>query len=250
MRSHVVKNRSFWNRSSDAYQRTHGEQLRNPKAWGVWEIPEAALGILGDVRGKRVLELGCGGAQWSAFLARDGGRLVGLDISESQLRHAREFLNEMQAQVPLVHADAERLPFADASFDIVFCDHGAVSFTDPHHTVPEAARVLAPGGRLAFNMSSPIHGLCWDAAADRIVDRLQRPYFGTHRLEDENEVDFNLPYGDWIRLFRSCRLAVENLVELRPPQSAETTYEGYAPLEWARQWPAENVWVLRKEQNS
>ena len=247
MHDHVAKNRRFWNAFSDLYQDTHGEQLRHPKAWGVWEIDESQLGILGDVRGKRVLELGCGGAQWSAFLARDGGRLVGLDVSERQLRHARAFLDELNVHVPLVQGDAETLPLADASFNIVFCDHGAPSFTDPRHTIPEAARVLADGGRLAFNISSPIRDICWEEEGDRVLDRFQRSYFGTHRLEDANEVDFNLPFGEWIRLFRQCRLAVEDLVEIRPPESARTTYAAYVPLEWARRWPAENVWVLRKE---
>jgi SAM-dependent methyltransferase len=247
MRDHVAKNRTHWNDSSDLYQETHGEQLLYPKAWGVWEIDESDLQILGDVRGKRVLELGCGAAQWSAFLARDGGRLVGLDVSERQLHHARGFLEQVGIQLPLVQADAEHLPFRDACFDVVFCDHGATSFTDPRHTIPEAARVLTPGGVLAFNISSAIRDMCWEAAGDRIVDRLQSSYFEMHRLEDENEVDFNLPYGGWIRLFRGCGLVIEDLVELRPPESAQTTYEDFVPLEWARRWPAENIWVLRKE---
>lgn len=247
MQEHVAKNRAHWNDASALYQETHGEQLRHPKAWGVWELDESDLRILGEVRGKRVLELGCGAAQWSAFLTQDGGRLVGLDVSERQLHHACLFLDQMEVQVPLVQGDAEHLPFRDASFELVFCDHGATSFTDPYRTIPEVARVLAPGGWLAFNISSPIRDICWQPDGDRITDRLQSSYFEMHRLEDENEVDFNLPYGEWVRLFRKYNLAVEDLVELRPPESARTTYVDYVPLEWARQWPAENVWVLRKE---
>jgi len=248
MRDHVRKNAAGWNARADEYQERHREQLLHPLAWGVWEIDEAELRILGDVRGKRVLELGCGAAQWSGFLARDRGAMpVGLDLSAGQLRHARRFTGELGVALPLVRGDAEALPFAGASFDLVFCDHGATSFTDPRHTVPEAARVLRPGGRFAFNMSSPLRDLCWNAERDEIVESLQRDYFGLFRLEEKDEVDFQLPYGGWIRLFRSAGLVVEDLVEIRPPAGAGTTYEGYAPLEWARRWPAENVWVLRKE---
>ncbi len=244
---HIRQNRATWNATSDAYQERHDEQLRHPKAWGVWELDESELDILGDVSGKRVLELGCGASQWGAFLARDGARMVGMDLSERQLAHARRFTTELGVTVPLVHANAERLPFRDASFDVVFCDHGATSFSDPFRTIPEAARVLAPGGRLAFNMSSPLRDVCYDAGKDAITDRLARSYFDLNRTVFDDTVDFQLPYGEWIRLFRRSGLVVEDLVEPRPPDDARTSYEDYAPLAWSRQWPSENVWVLRRE---
>jgi ubiquinone/menaquinone biosynthesis C-methylase UbiE len=149
--------------------------------------------------------------------------------------------------LPLVQAGAEDLPFAAASFDVVFCDHGAMSFTDPAQSVPEAARVLKLGGLFAFNMSSPLRDLCWIEEQDRLDDRLHGNYFELHRIEDANQVCFQLPYGEWIRLFRRCRLQVEDLIELRPGPDARTTYGDYASVEWARRLPAENLWKLRKE---
>ena len=148
---------------------------------------------------------------------------------------------------PLVHASAEAVPFPDASFDVVFCDHGAMTFADPHRTVPEAARLLRPGGRLAFNMTSPLRALVDDPTNGRATMCFQRDYFGTWRFgaADDEAVDFQLPYGDWIRLFRRHGLVVEDLIELRPPEGATTTYE-LAPLEWARRWPAEHIWKVRK----
>ena len=117
--------------------------------------------MLGDVAGMDVLEFGCGGGQWSISLARLGARPVGLDLSIRQLSHALRLMEGASERFPLVNANAERTPFADERFDLVFCDHGAMSFADPYLTVPEVARVLRPGGRFAFNIASPLIWLCW-----------------------------------------------------------------------------------------
>ena len=114
----------------------------------MWQLPDSELGILGDVAGKDVLELGCGAAQWSILLAGRGARVVGLDNSARQLEHARENMAAAGVDFPLVHAAAEEVPLPDASFDVVFCDHGGMTFGDPYRTVPEAARLLRPGGLL------------------------------------------------------------------------------------------------------
>jgi SAM-dependent methyltransferase len=166
---------------------------------------------------------------------------VGVDLSRAQLRAAAP------TRAPRVQGDAERLPFDDGVFDLVFCDHGATTFARPEACVAEAARVLRPGGRLAFCMSTPIRDLCWDDRGERLGTRLARDYFALDAIDDGESVCFQRPYGAWIRLFRSAALAVEDLVELRPPADATTTYEDYAPLSWARRWPAEHIWRLRKE---
>jgi SAM-dependent methyltransferase len=152
--------------------------------------------------------------------------------------------------MPLVQGSAEELPFADARFDLVFCDHGATSFTDPHATVPEVARVLRPGGRFVFDIATPFIWVAWpddDAPADRA---LHRPYFGMGRSEVRDEagttVEWQLPYGEWIRLFRANGFVIEDLIELRPGADATTTYGGYATLEWARDFPGEHIWSVRK----
>src|SRR5882672_11157210 len=151
MGDHVRQNRSYWDGESAQYQSDHSVDLTNRAlAWGVWRIPEEQLGALGPLDGKRVLELGCGGGQFSAALATQGVAVVGLDVSGAQLTHARA----NAPRLPLVHASAEDTPFADASFDVVFCDHGAMNFCDPDRTLPEVARLLRPRGRLAFATSS------------------------------------------------------------------------------------------------
>ena len=245
--SYVRRNRASWNREADEYQRDHASQLNrfDRPAWGVWQIPETELRVLGDVAGKDVLEFGCGGGQWSISLARLGARPVGLDLSIRQLSHALRLMKGASERFPLVNANAERTPFADERFDLVFCDHGAMSFADPYLTLPEVARVLRPGGRFAFNIASPLIWLCWGDGEEPPGPELVRSYFGLRR-ETWDSVEFQLPYGDWIRLFRSNGFEVLDLIELRPPARPRTTYPDFAPLAWARRWPGENIWKLRK----
>ena len=207
--------------------------------------PESKLRILGDVAGKDVLELGCGAAQWSILLAQRGARAVGLDNSARQFEHARRLIAEAGVDVRLVHAAAEEVPLPDVSFDVVFCDHGALTFGDPYRTVPEAARLLRPGGLFAFSHLTPLAMCCWVEETQTTDRRLVRPYFGMHRFEElpDEPVEFNLPHGEWIRLFREHGLSVEALVEVRPPEGAESSYRTAEETEWARNWPMEEIAV-------
>jgi SAM-dependent methyltransferase len=244
------RNQRAWDDDSDSYQREHGRMLRGERAlaWGIWRIPERELRVLGNVRGKRVLELGCGAAQWSLALAARRAQPVGLDNSFKQLLHAQASIKSSRRRLPLVQADAEFLPFKEDSFDVVFCDYGAMSFADPALTVPEVARVLRHGGVLAFSTTTPFLNACWPDGSDNVTRTLHNPYFGMRRAEwsADETVDFQLPYGEWIRLFRSNGLVVEDLLEIRPPSGARTTFPG-RPLSWARRWPAEMIWKVRKD---
>jgi len=238
-------NRAAWDRISDEYQERHKEFIGRPEPrWGMWQLPESELQILGDVAGKDVLELGCGAAQWSILLAAQGARCVGLDNSARQLEHARE----AGADFPLIHSAAEKVPLPDATFDIVFCDHGAMSFADPYQTVPEVARLLRPGGLFAFSHASPLAFICYSAETDSFEPRLVLPYFGMHAYQDnpDEPVEYNLPYGEWIRLFREHGFRIEALVEVQPPEGAETTYRSPEETEWARNWPMEEIWKCRR----
>ncbi len=246
--SDAERNRANWDRRSDEYQERNAEFIgrKDEPRWGMWQLPDSELGILGDVAGKDVLELGCGAAQWSILLAQRGARCVGLDNSARQLEHARELIAAAGVDFPLVHASADEVPLPDASFDVVFCDHGAMTFADPYRTVPEASRLLRPGGLLAFSHSTPLSELCWAEETDVIEPRLNRTYFHLHRIEWHEPVIFNLPYGEWVRLFREHGFRVEALVEVRPPEAAESTYRTAAETEWARSWPMEEIWRCRK----
>ncbi len=211
----------------------------------MWQIPEAELHVLGDVAGKDVLELGCGAGQWSISLAMLGARTVGLDLSPRQLEHARAAMAEAGVEFPLVEASAEDVPLDDESFDVVFCDHGAFNFADPTRLVPECARLLRPDGLLAFSMVTPVFDIFWNNDRETVGDEALNDYFEHRGFEDDGGVDFQLPYGEWIRLFRANGLVVEDLIELRPPPDAESSYD-LVTLEWARRLPAEHIWKAIK----
>ncbi|HVM34579.1 MAG TPA: class I SAM-dependent methyltransferase [Actinomycetota bacterium] len=239
-------NRAAWDRDSDDYQREHHSDLSGERraAWGVFRILEDRLRILGDVRGKEVLELGCGGAQWAVELAARGAHVVGLDNSSRQLEHARRLIQDEQVDVVLVQAAAEQVPFAESTFDIVFCDYGALTFADPAVALPEVARILRQGGLLAFTTLSPFFSMCFDDEAHETRDRLLRPYFGLGRDVWEDAVDYTPTYADWFRLFASNGFDILDLLEPRPEQNTVTSYQG-RPVEWSRRWPAELLWRVR-----
>jgi SAM-dependent methyltransferase len=245
----AAHNRLTWDEKADAYQERHAGQLADSggAAWGLWQVPESSLQVLGDVRGRDVLELGCGAAQWSIALAAAGARVTGLDNSARQLEHARKLMAAAAVEFPLVHASAEATPFGDASFDIVFCDYGAMTFADPYRTVPEAARLLRPGGRFAFSAHTPIVELAWPVGAERPGEALVCDYWGMHAIEEPGEpTSFQLAYGEWIRLFRDNGLLLEDLIELRPGEGAQSSYRDEQARAWAQRWPMEQIWRLRR----
>lgn len=246
---HAANNRRLWDRLADEYQAKHGPQLAasGGLAWGVWQLPESELQVLGDVRGRHILELGCGAAQWSIALRALGANVTGLDISERQLEYARRLMVEADVEFPLVHASAEATPFEDESFEIVFCDHGAMTFADPYLTVPEAARILRPGGLLAFSMSTPILDIAWPPGTEHPSAELLGDYWHLHALEEPDEpVAFQLRYGEWVRVFGENGFVIESLIELRPPPDANSSYRDDIDREWARRWPMEHIWRVRQ----
>jgi SAM-dependent methyltransferase len=242
MTADFERNRRAWDAASDAYQARHREQLsRIPASWGLWSLPEDDLRLLGDVAGLDVLEFGCGAAQWSIGLAKRGARVVALDNSARQLKHARTAIEAAGVDVRLVHAAGEHMPFAAASFDVAFSDHGAMSFASPDATIPEVARILRPGGIFAFNVEHPVHAVTWDDAAKGPSRELHHPYFALDRVDDplDGSVNFARPVSTYVELLLANGFAIERLLEPRPPSGAETTYGDFASETWSRDFPAE-----------
>lgn len=240
-------NRAFWDADAAGYQAAHGAALAaTPAGWGVWHLPESSMGVLGDVRGLDVLEYGCGGGQFGLALVAEGARVVGLDLSVAQLGHARRHAAATGHSMPLVCASASACPFPDASFDLVFCDHGAMSFCDPAATVPECARLLRDGGRLVFSVGTQLLYLTYDEARGRQTRRLQEPWRARWVVDNpEGTVDVVWSHGEWIRVLRAHDFVVDDLVEILAPPDARTTYD-LVPHSWARQWPAEEIWCCRR----
>jgi len=252
-REDVRATMASWEADSPEYQDRHRADLNrwDVLAWGTANIPEDQVGALGDVRGLDALELGCGACQFGIKVAMRGASVIGLDFSANQLAAAAPNFVESGVRFPIVRASAEEVPFADGSFDLVFCDHGAMSFADPHMTVAEASRVLRPGGRMVFNMATPIIFMCWPSEDGPPGRELLRPYFGMGRIQWEAgdpAVEWQLTYGSWIRLFRDNGFTIEDLIELRPGPEVETTFSEFAPVDWLRDFAGEHIWKVRKEQ--
>lgn len=242
----IGANRQHWNQISSAYQEEHDPQIgAAPRLWGMFSIPDSELHALGDVTGKRVLELGCGAGQWSRSLTAEGATVVGLDLSDAQLAAAAQAMET--ARYPLVQAAAQQLPFAPASFDVVFCDHGGLSWAPPRLAVAEAARVLRQGGRLVFTVTSPWFSACYDDAAGKVTACLQHSYFGPEAIQErDGAASYHLTYGAWIKTLLGAGLVVEDLIEPRPAPSLRNGYAEMDPPDWAHHWPAEMLWVARK----
>jgi SAM-dependent methyltransferase len=217
--------------------------------WGLWGVPESEVGALPDVAGLDVVELGCGTAYWSAWLARRGARPVGVDLTPSQLEIARSMQRESGLEFPLVEANAEDVPLPDASFDLAFSEYGASIWCDPSRWIPEAARLLRPGGRLVFMRNGVLAMLCArDGEDEQVGTELLRPYFGLGRLDwSDGTTNFCLGYGDQIRVLRGAGFELEAMVEVQAPADAQThpVYD-YVSADWARRWPSEEIWVARK----
>jgi SAM-dependent methyltransferase len=245
---HVERNRAVWDRQSPAWvEPGRRAWARDEPVWGLWALPERDVRALPPVRGKDVVELGCGTAYWSAWLARRGARVVGLDNSARQLATARALQREHGLAFPLLHADAERVPLAGGCFDLALSEYGASIWCDPYRWIPEAARLLRPGGELVFLKHGTLLTLCAPDGEDPADARLVRDYFGLHRLEwsGDESVEFTLPVGDWIRLVRGQGFEVLDLLELRAPAGASTRHPYVTPA-WAQRWPSEEIWRLRR----
>ncbi|MGE5273732.1 MAG: class I SAM-dependent methyltransferase [Verrucomicrobiota bacterium] len=248
--AHAAANREAWAREAAGYVAgAERSWAAEEITWGILGVPERGVGLLGEVAGKEVVELGCGTAYVSAWLARRGARPVGVDLAAEQLETARRMQEKHGLEFPLVHASAEDVPLPDASFDLAVSEYGASIWCEPDLWIAEAARLLRPGGELVFLVNGTFLMLT-SPDVDPVQPagtELLRPYFGMRRFEWESDdgIEFHLGYGDWIRVLTSHGFEVEALVELRNPGHDAGRY-GLFTAEWAERWPAEEMWKARK----
>ncbi len=253
MSDHVRENQAYWNMRAPQWVAA-GEaawSATEPR-WGIWAVPESQLGLLpADMTGTKAVELGCGTGYVSGWMARLGAEVTGIDMSEEQLTTARRLAAEHGAQLTLVHGNAESTPFEDESFDFAISEYGAAIWCDPYVWIPEAHRLLKPGGLLRFLGNHPLVPVFSPPDGSALVRQLQRPYFGSRKFDwsqvevDPGGIEFNLTFQDWIELFVATGFVVEGFKEPRPVQiSGRERF--FVSDEWALSWPSEQVWYLRK----
>jgi SAM-dependent methyltransferase len=247
--SDAAKNAALWTQTNAEYtdERASDNWALDSIHWGIWAIDESELNVLGAVDGLDVVELGCGTAYFSAWLAKRGARPIGVDITTAQLDTARRQMVATGIEFPLIEADASVTGLPDASADLVLSEYGASIWVDPYRWIPEAARLLRPGGRLIFLRNSTLVILCSDDEVPA-KERLVHPQFGMKRFEwPDGGVEFHLPHGEWIDLLRANGFEIERLIEIQAPPEAETHHHySYVTAEWAKKWPCEEIWAARK----
>jgi SAM-dependent methyltransferase len=247
----IAGNIEEWTRNNATYTDTNAERAWTPReiTWGVFGVRDDAIGSpLGDVAGLDVVELGCGTAYFSAQLAYRGARPVGVDPTPAQLASARRMQAQGGPVFPLIEAPGERVPLPDASFDLAFSEYGASLWADPTLWIPEAARLLRPHGRLVFLTNSTLAYLCYPEVGP-VTESLQRPLFGMGRIQwpDTPGTEFHLSHGGWIALLRANGFEIDDLIEAQAPPDAQTHgHYDDIPADWARRWPAEEIWVAHK----
>ena len=241
-----------WTRENAEYTDGHAGEAwaRDEISYGIWHVPESELHALPDLAGKDVVELGCGTAYFGAWLKKAGAaRVVGVDPTPAQLETARRCNEKFGLGLEFVEAFAEDVPLPADSFDLVVSEYGASLWADPYKWIPEAARLLRPGGELVFLRNSTLVILCSPDEDVAAVETLQRPQFGMHRFswsDGEGAVEYHLSHGDWIRLLRANGFELLDLIEIQAPADAEThEHYAYVTADWARKWPAEEIWRAR-----
>jgi SAM-dependent methyltransferase len=250
---HVELNRRHWDRQAREYVGPGERAWRNEPNWGIWRVPETELGLLpDDMTGMRAIELGCGTAYVSAYMARRGADVVAIDVSEEQLATARRLANEHDVAIEFIHGNAETVPEPDGSFDYAVSEYGAAIWADPYVWIPEAVRLLKPGGLLVFLGNHPLVPLVQPIDEDAPTGwTLINPYFDMHRIEwydgEDRGVEFHLPWSRWVSLFNDVGLEILEYHELRSPGPGDEINH-YASASWAYDYPTEQVWKLRRRQ--
>jgi SAM-dependent methyltransferase len=244
--SDLAINRALWDTvNADFTDRRASEAwAKSEITWGLFEVSEREIGVLGDVANRDVVELGCGTAYFSAWLARRGARSVGVDLSPAQLATARRCQQECSLHFPLVEASAEAVPLIGGRFDLVLSEYGASVWCDPSRWVREAARLLRPGGRLVFLTNSVLAALCVPPDEGVAEERLRRPQRGMNRVHwPGGGIEYHPSHGDWVRILRANGFVIEQLCELYAPLHAEVPeYYEIASSDWAAKWPIEDLW--------
>lgn len=247
-RDHIERNRAAWECWAPRYEAVARKAWQEPLGWGIWKLPESRARLLEGIKPHAdVIELGCGTAAISGWLARMGLKPIGVDLVRAQLETAAQLEREFGVSFGLLCANAEKLHFDTASFDVAISEYGASLWCDPRLWLREAHRLLRPNGRLIFITNSPLLMACTPEDGGPARDQLVRDYFSNYRMEfpGDGAIEFHPTHGEWVQLQRATGFELDRLIEVQAPSTASGDFD-FATPEWAKRWPSEDIWVLRK----
>jgi len=249
---HVLENRNHWDRVApqwvDAAERSWAA---TSPSWGIWGIDESELNLLpASMAGMQAIELGCGTAYISAWMARRGATVTGVDNSQRQLDTARRLMMEYEQPLTLLHGNAEAIPLKDSSFDFAISEYGAAIWCDPYVWIPEASRLLRQNGQLVFIANHPLATICTPVTGEDCDEHLHQSYFELYRQDwrdaevDPGGIEFNLTTSEWLRLFRKTGFEVVDYHEPQAPADWKDKRQFFVSGGWAGRWPSEQIWQL------
>lgn len=252
-KDHVSINRDVWDADAANWVEMGERHWRfETPVWGNWGVSEDELGLMpADMTGMQAVELGCGTGYVSAWMARRGAQVTGIDVSPQQLATARRLASEHGADITFIEGNAEKTGLPSGSFDYAISEYGAAIWCPPAVWLQEAWRLLKPGGRLAFLGNHPLMILCTPNSGADTEKVLHRPYKGMTGADwteveiDPSGVSFNLTTSDWMALFAKIGFSVTGYDELYAPEDAFGS-RGGVPADWAKVYPSEQVWHLQK----
>jgi SAM-dependent methyltransferase len=248
----VAANSAWWDADADDYHVEHGEFLGVADfVWCPEAVREEDARLLGDLAGREILEVGCGSAPCARWLATQGALVTALDLSAGMLRYAAAANEATGIDVPLVRANAERLPFASETFDVACSAFGAIPFVaDLPGTFREIARVLRPGGSWVFAVTHPMR---WIFPDDPGPDGLRvtgsyfdrRPYVEVDDDGRATYVEHHRTLGDFVRALTGAGLTLTDLIEPEWPEGHTEVWGQWSPLR-GELFPGTAIFVTRR----
>jgi len=224
-------NRRWWDADAADYQAEHGAFLGDVDfVWCPERLREEDAALLGDVRGHRVLEVGCGAASSARWLRTRGADAVAFDLSAGMLRQAVAASGRSGVEVPLVQADALALPFASRSFDLACSAFGAVPFVaDSALLMREVARVLCAGGRWVFSVTHPMRWIFPDDPGEAGLTAIQSYFDRSPYVEVDDAgvpayVEHHRTLGDRVRELVGAGFVLVDLLEPAWPEDLDATW--------------------------
>lgn len=242
--------REHWNIDALAYQKRY-KLSTDHVHYGPNCPTEEDLNLLGDVQDKKIVELGCGGGQCSIALSKRGAICTGIDLSDEQIKYAKNLAKENNVKVNFMQGDIENLSMLeDKKFDIVFSAAAFDWVQNLDEVFKGAFQILNEAGIFVFSMGHPFYTrLGEDINPDDLKIKLSYFQRNIQCKDDNTGITINsiMPtIGDIINSLINTGFVIEKIVEPEPVEEKFGTYTDYFPVEISKMVPATIIIKVKK----